>query len=239
MSAEILKAVEMLLHAVGLPQSSEKKREKLAKVLLRIHMDIAELVELVERGRNILLILSKDGSPEGRSISITLLSQQRRVLQSLNDHLASETLAHVVDLHMPAFTKQLYVLLSEKGDRVWFTLDQLVSDGDAELSPAQWVSNLEDRMKDLDYPVRYNPHHGEVSRLDDIGGLGMTLSMPRHMRRRYEHEMEMRGPRPIETFVLATAQEIQNGHTVLDQLSVANAKLRQFLVEKFKLEDVL
>ncbi len=233
MLGDLLKGLEMLLRALGDERSVDKKREKLAKELLRIHID---LVELVERGRE-LIRLAGEGEPRSRGVSIALLTEQRRVLQSVADRLSSPTVAGVLELHIPNATRQLFVFLSEKGDRVWFSLDQLVSDG-RKLSPEQWVAQLGQRMDESG--ERYFQHSlawGEAVRIEDVPALTDPLEGPSHRpwRRRFG------GPPPehVETIVLASSDEIHRGSALLDQIARTDEQLRQFLVQKFKFEDVL
>jgi hypothetical protein len=233
MLGDLLKGLEMMLRALGSENSADKKREKLAQELFRIHLD---LVELVERGRE-LIRLAGEGEVRNRGISITLLTEQGRVLQSLAERLSSQTLAGVLELHMPDLTQQLFVFLSEKGDRVWFSLDQLVSDG-RKLSPEEWVARLEQRMEESgEHYFQHSLAWGEAVRIGDVSALTDPLEGSGHhpWRRRFG------GPPPgkVETIVLASPGEIHRGSALLDNIAQADEQLRGFLVQKFKLEDVL
>jgi hypothetical protein len=143
----------------------------------------------------------------------------------------------VLELHMPDLTQQLFVFLSEKGDRVWFSLDQLVSDG-SKLSPKDWVARLEQRMEESgEHYFQHSLAWGEAVRIEDVPALTDPLEGSGH--RPWRRRFGGPPPKQVETIVLASPGEIHRGSALLDNIARADEQLRGFLVQKFKLEDVL
>lgn len=224
MLGDILNALKLLLDA--LKTSDDKKRERVAKEVLRIYLGVADAVET---GRKILSMLNNETSAH-RGVSISLLTQQLQALHSLSDRLTSKRLVGILSLHLPRFNTALLCLLSAKGSRVWCTLDQLVTDSQA-VSPEEWVCRLESRM----LPAEDSPKSvffiatSEIVRLEDVPG-GMRTWYP----------LESLVPAPSPDLILAaTPDEIKKAREELDQIAKAGEQLRSFLIEKFKFEDVL
>lgn len=141
--------------------------------------------------------------------------------------LTAGILGDVLQFHVPEVAKDLHVFMETKGTRVWFALDQLVSGG-KKLSPEKWIDAMGQRMA---------PEEEWMKVLPD--GFDRV-----HRRARTESFSDMVAersyfPRETKFYYLATKTDIDRGHEVLDKIEAANGKLRAFLLEKFKLEDVL
>jgi hypothetical protein len=125
MLSDVLKALELMTDVIRSAKTPEKKRQRIAKQLLRIYLDI-EMV--VERGNDILSILRRGSSvyydvPRGK------LQAQQRALQHLIDNISGLDELAVLDLHLPHFKRELTVLFSLKWKRIGFYLSQLTATG--------------------------------------------------------------------------------------------------------------
>jgi hypothetical protein len=225
----LLKALEMLMAA--LKATPDQKRQAVAKDILRIYLD---LEDLIGRGRKILSLLSTS-SLAHRGVSISLLMQQHQVLQSLSERLSNGPVNYVMALHLPRVCSGLLCLLSAKRGVAWSTLDQLVSDNEP-LTPEEWVSRLSARMDSEDVSPDDSPNDlfvsvtGEVVLVDEIP-VQMRPWTP------IESSADL-APSP-ELILVASAEEIRTAEAVLDAIADASEQLRAFLTERFKLEDVL
>jgi hypothetical protein len=202
-----------------------------AKDILRIYVDCEDLIG---RGRKILSLLSIS-SPARRGVSISLLMRQYQVLLSLRERRSHGPVNSILVLHLPRIHSGLLCLLSAKGGVVWSTLDQLVSDNEP-LTPEEWVSRLSARMDSEDVSPDDSPNNlfvsvtGEVVLVDEI---------PAQMRPWTPIESSPAAAPSPELILLATAEEIRKAEAVLDAITYSSEQLRAFLVERFKLEDVL
>jgi len=229
MLSSLLKALEMLIAA--LKTSPDQKRQAVAKDILRIYLD---LQDLIGRGRKILSLLSI-GSQARRGVSISLLKQQHQVVESLRERLSQGPVNHILALHLPRIRSGLLCLLSAKGQVAWSTLDQLVSDNEP-ITPEEWVSRLSARMDSEDVSPDDSPNNlfvgvtGEVVLVDEI---------PVQMRP-WTPIKSSEDPAPLpELILVATAEEVRTAEAVLDAITDASEQLRVFLAERFRLEDVL
>jgi hypothetical protein len=136
MFSDVLKLLEFLLKALG--RSDDSKRKDVAKELLGIYL---ALKGVVERGRAILQTLDSADTPVHRSVSISLLSRQHQAIQDVTEGLSTGKVGELLSLHAPSTSRDLLCLLTVKGNRVWSTLDQFVSDGEP-LDPSAWVVQL-------------------------------------------------------------------------------------------------
>jgi hypothetical protein len=229
MLSSLLKALEMLMAA--LKATPEQKRQAVAKDILRIYLDLGDLIG---RGRRILSLLSIS-SLAHRGVSISLLMQQHQVLQSLGERLSHGPVNYILAVHLPQVRSGLLCLLSAKGQVAWSTLDQLVSDNEP-LTPEEWVSRLSARMDSEDISPDDSPNNlfvrvtGEVMLVDEI---------PMQMRPWTPIESSAAPAPSPELVLIASAEEIRAAEAVLDAIADAREQLRAFLTERFKLEDVL
>ena len=225
----VIKSLELLLsalHAVSETSTPHKKREKLAKAL---HLVYSDIEVIVSRGREWLVMYEKndrgyEDDPNGRGRAILLLTQQLGALQSLIEHLEEGAVTDILQLHLPNLTDSLRFAVGMKQSRVWVRLDLFVSDG-VELTDDEWMANLEKRM-------------GESDDLRD------QFDRMQLQRRRSEvvslMEVERYHPERFERVnLIGSSNEIQQGCVVLNKLEAVGQQLRTFLLDKFKIEDVL
>src|SRR3989442_4341702 len=120
MFRDLVEALDALLKAIGVLDSPDKKRGRLAKELLHIYLAIGGIVE---RGR---LILQFRVDPSVIEETATpLLVQQARSLEQLSSYLTSGATGSILQLHAPLLRNDLLASIHVKGRRVWFALDQL------------------------------------------------------------------------------------------------------------------
>jgi hypothetical protein len=220
MFSDVLKLLELLLKVLG--RSDDSKRKDVAKELLRIYLD---LKAVVDRGRTILEVLRRTDTAVHRSVSISLLSRQHQAIQDVTEALTSGKIGELLALHAPSTSRGLLCLLTVKGNRVWSTLDQLVSDG-APLDPNVWVAELAART----LPPEDSPDNDFTYYTSSVVGVGEVLPSVRDTGWHDE---------PPELLFLANQSEIEKGREILDQIEAGSEQLRLFLVEKFRFEDVL
>jgi hypothetical protein len=99
----------------------------------------------------------------------------------------------------------LRFLAELKGERVRFSLDQLVSEGKF-LTPEAWIDGMDKRW-------------------------GMSFE---EAQRHLKHSRLQK-----ELHIQVTDEEIEKGTAILDGIAAAGEKIRAFLEEKTKLEDLL
>jgi hypothetical protein len=215
----LLKGLELLLGKLKDASAPDKKREKLARELLQIYLDVAENVH---RGREILAVYEY---PSYSDRAILLLSQQLRTLQRLTERLTQDPVASIVSLHLPNLSRELGFAINFKRDRVWLGLDLLVSDGQ-QITANEWIARLQSRMSELsesDLQLEMNQYMLRHSQVLPFADFDMYVSArPRE-----------------ETTLIGSPEELRKGHLVLDRLEAVGAGLHTFLLEKFKFEDVL
>jgi len=226
MFGDILHLVELLSKAAQNERTADKKREKVAKELLLIYRTVDEVVH---RGRRILSLLEEHDVLVHRGLPITLLTQQLEALQRLNDRLQSSAIRDILSLHQPALSKSFVLLTGMKGERVWMTLDQLVSDGEP-LSPEEWTSHLKSRMGEPETPYSRSTVDFRWDAQVPAGRFSLG---------ELTRSALMEATKDSELLVVADREEIEKGYALLDQIEGAAEDLRRFLVEKFKFEDVL
>ena len=230
MLGTLLKALEMLVAALN--ATPDQKRQAVAKDILRVYLDLGDLIEC---GRKIVSLLSTNVQA-CRGVSISLLTQQHQALQSLGERLSNGPVNHILALHLPRIRTGLLCLLSAKGRVAWTTLDQLVSDSEP-LTPEEWVSRLSARMDSADVSPDDSPNNPFVSITGEVVLVG---EIPVQMRAWTPIESPAADPAPsAELILVATAAEIGTAEALLDAIAEASEQLRAFLAEKFKLEDVL
>jgi hypothetical protein len=230
MLGETLKALEILLAKINTDHSPDKKREKIAKELLRVYLDVRSVVE---RGETILTHLSSSEIDLSRRIPITLLTLQTQALDDLRARLITGTIGNLLTLHLPVESRALLAAMDIKGNRVWFTLDQLVTDG-AIVSPHEWVSRLESRMTEED-PLKSS---GPTSSPSEIRRL-LHRADAVHMSEIRASEYRYGPPTKPTLIIIATEEEISAGRQLLRRIADAGESIRTFLIDKFKLEDII
>lgn len=137
-------------------------------------------------------------------------------------------------LHLPDLSKRFGFAVDEKMDRVWIGLDLLVSDGET-LDAAEWVSRMERLMQAQDDTMKTGRRRKVRRELESVPVLPLSrLSQLQGMRKWRPNPNT-----PPNTTVIGSPEEIKKGHEVLDALESSAEELRAFLLQKFKLEDVL
>lgn len=244
MLGDLIKALDLLLSTLRAGHTAERKRQRLAKELFQLYLDLRTVIE---RGRKILDLAPRsrtsDVSSEQGRVSMTeavaLLMLQTDALASLTDRLRTGLLGDILQLHAPQVSQELRCLLDAKNYRVWMTLDFLVTEGGpstTEVLPGSqhnsveedWILRLEARMSDEGtHPFR----DGQVYPLRVQKGV-YTL-------KRAVEEAAHRPPGSIEADLVVTRAEITTGRKLLDDIESNTNELGAFLKAKFELSDLL
>jgi hypothetical protein len=125
MLTDLLKALELLMDALKGIKTSEKRREKVARQLFLIYLDIDQILD---QGKNILALLRSDSPWVQESVALNMLIAQQKALDSLASHISAPIINGVLKLHLSEF-KELNILYQAggKADRLKFYLSQLTA----------------------------------------------------------------------------------------------------------------
>ncbi|MEW6608540.1 MAG: hypothetical protein AB1414_14030 [bacterium] len=227
MLTEVFKGVELIINAVKGTRTLEKKRQKVAKQLLKIYLDIERIIE---RGKDILSFLKGDTTVV-RNVAFGKLMAQQRALQNIIDDLNDKNIVSLLKLHLPKF-RNLKGLFHPKCEQIGFFISQLVTS--KELSDT-------DRK---DFLSRLDQNKIESSRSwEDIALLemGQPMDLMRIPTTNYFffRRMEDKDIQEIPVRIFATSDHIREAETVLTQIEELGEELRLFLIDKFKFEDIL
>lgn len=214
----VLSAVKLVLDAIRGHYTPEKKRERLAKDLLKLYLD---LVEIVGRGQELVSYVGPD-KPVADNIPIEVLRSQQAALISFQKHL--DNVAAILELHLPSGTARLEVLTTFKAAAVAFLLTFLIEDMpritmDDAAFKAPEVQALVEKSKSLGLEW-------------EVYGLIPLPEKPWIWDPNFEDW-------DVHTALIASAADIAAVQRVLDDVAAIQEELRQFLIEKFKIEDLL
>lgn len=228
MLTDILKVLELIINSVKGARTSEKKRQKVAKQLLKIYLDIERIVE---RGKGLLSFLKRDTTVV-RNVAFGKLMAQQRALQNIIDDLNDQNIVSTLRLHLPKF-RNLQGLLHPKLERIGFFISQLLTS--KELSDADRKDFLP-RLRQND--IKSSDRWGDEELLQvgypmDLMSIPMGVYIHRYLLRK-QKDMEK-----IPVRVFATSDQIRKAETALTQMEQLGEELRLFLIEKFEFEDIL
>jgi len=219
MLSDVLKALELITDVIRSAKTPEKKRQRVAKQLLRIYLDVGMIVE---RGNDILSIL-KGKSSAYYDVAFSKLQPQQRALQNLIDDLHRLDSLAFLDIHLPHFKKNLKVLVGRKTGQIGFYLSQLTATG-KELTQHE----LEYLWSQVGATDRNLLNHGLQTDFTYVEFTGVDFRM-RHLRDREDFSIR----------VFTSARQIAEAEEALVKMEQLAEELRQFIIEKFEFEDVL
>lgn len=211
MLSDVLKALELLMDTVRSAKSPEKKRQKIAKQLLRLYLD---LQRIAERGNDILNILKGEYSVY-YDVALSKLQAQQRALQDLIDDINGLEGLALLELHLPHFKVNLTVLTYPKVKRIGFWISQLTL--------GKELNNYElgHLRLQLDAADKLLVDYGERSDL--------MSAKPEWIG--YVEDCPVR--------VFGCARQVLGAEEVLVKIEQLAEELRQFIIEKFEFSDVL
>jgi hypothetical protein len=122
MLSDLITALELLIQGVSRLKSPELKRRKIAKLMLKILLD---LDELLDRGKGLVSILSGD-FVTSKSVALQTLTTQQRVLQDIVDNLNAPQIKSLFAVYLPDFNNMVCHIISHKLGRVVFYISQLI-----------------------------------------------------------------------------------------------------------------
>lgn len=212
MLTTVLAAIKLLVDALKGQFTSDKKRERLAKDLFKVYLD---LDEIVRQGRELVSYVAPD-RPIAKGIPIEALRSQQMALETFQRHL--DRVAAILDLHLPSRTGRLEVFMAFKSLAIALLLTFLVDrpqigTDEADLSSPE-MRKLIDECKRLGLDW-------EPAALILLPDKTWTAEPDFHMA------------------LIASPADIEAARRALDSIAGVQEELRLFLVEKFKIEDVL
>ena len=214
MLGAIIKALQILINEIKDKKTPEKKRQKAAQQLKKLYFDIDKLVE---SGKGILALLNEKPSLGG-SVLLERLKAKQNAIEHLLSDLKDKSIKSIVKLHLPRL-KKLQVLLHIKQSGVAFLLSQLTTDEELkELSSSKENYNiLRDKYGDDALPYF-------MLLKEDLEGLD----------KHYYHYYDVG-----QSKIFTTDKSLEEFEQILRRLQELGEKLRLFLIEKFKFEDLL
>lgn len=136
MLTSILKAIEMLLTALGNKRTPAAKINKLGKSLVNVHL---QLIKVIENGNKIVSTIETSGRD---SVHFSLFEEQCLALHSLINTLENKELRSILLVQLPEF-KHINLYLHLKMFRVYVYLSAFYGDFDI----ARHLQGLEDDTK--------------------------------------------------------------------------------------------
>lgn len=231
MLSDILKALELLTKGLKGVKSIDRKRRKIAKQLVKIYLGIEDVVE---RGNSIVSLLDEHANLT-HSITLGMLVAQQEALGRLSDYISNEDISTLLRIQLPAFGNLKGLLETKQAGiaHFGFLLSQLIADEEPNRETIRRV------FADYD-------HHLIASRPTEIGIIEAWIMRDLELEAKWrlrESEESQRRPLPdvqkVQIPVGYTLDQIRQVRKTLAQISQLAEELRQFLVEKFKIEDIL
>jgi hypothetical protein len=199
-------------------KTSEKKRQKIAKQLLKIYLDIESIVE---RGNEIISILKGEDIVVKAVASEKLIAQQQ-ALQNIIYDLNNHEITSLLKLHLPKI-KTLEAIFHMKGSFIAFFIKQLSTKSKLTKADLKKFRTKFNESKDIRSIKRINE-------LDRLLEYGYHSKLPSFREGRFENE---------HIVVFATSNQVKNAERRLAQIAQLGEDLRLLIIDKFKLEDVL
>ena len=209
MFAEVLAVLQILLNGIEQLAGAPAKRRRVAKHLLRAYVAIDSILE---RGQRILLLLEGNAETQASSADlIPALQAQERALLDLTAALAHPSISALLSIHLPDF-KPVQCYIRPKVERIRFYL--------AELTDEDSPGAKEDR-----------PPGG--SRIGDWRRVPLSFAVNKRRRTALEE------PRDLQITVIASDEQLEAAREALAGIAESQETLRQFLVDRFELEELV
>jgi hypothetical protein len=213
---DALAAIKLIVDSIRTQFTPDKKRERFAKDLLKLYLDVGEIVA---RGRELLSYVNPN-QPIAENIPIEVLRSQQAGLISFHKHL--DSVAAILELHLPSRAQRLEVLSAFKTAAVAFLLTFLIEMPPITLDDAAWktpeVQALVEKCKLLGLEW-------------EVCGV---IPLPDKPWISEDHQ-----DWDVCAVLIATPPDIDVVGRMLDEMATIQEQLRLFLIEKFKIEDLL
>lgn len=226
----LLKILEIVMAAAR--KTPDQKRGQLAKDLRKVYMDIDDIVL---RGRKLMAVFGNQTVVVSAAIEVLL--EQQAALHSLSVHLRE--VEPILKIHVPLKAVTLHVACQFKGDTILFILDWLLNSPcpqtGEEMPLPSGYSEMTPVVRRLLLSQHLSPEELalEESRSDPLNPWEFFFEEPIN---RYEwSDEQLRHP----TILVATSEDLRKAEDTLNSIAAVGEELRLFLVEKFKLEDLL
>jgi len=212
----LLKILELLIKAAHPEITPDQLRRSLAKDLEQICRDIHEIVD---RGREFLSLFDA-GRLVVNDAKIDVLLAQQDALQRVRDDL--ERVAALLAIQLPPQAATLHLLIEGKWQQIMFLLNWFLYDASDQCPvgsldthvPPEYLA----RLVQLDGPL----HEGD-----------------RNVRDLWIQPLAHEGWSEESTALLiATPEDLVEAQNTLNSLAAIAEDLRQFLVERFNVEDL-
>ena len=229
MLIELLKILELVIPA--LRKTPDQKRQQLAKDLQKVYMDIDDVVV---RGRNLMTLFGTQTVVTIAAIDVLL--EQQAALNSLAVHLRK--VEPILKIHVP-LAATLHVATEFKGEEIVFILDWLLNNpnpqsglelplpvGYSEMTPMIRHLLLSKHLSSEELAL-------EESRCEPLKIWELFYQEP--INRHEWSDEQLRHP----TILVATPDDLRRAQDTLNSIAAIGEAFRLFLMEKFKLEDLL
>jgi hypothetical protein len=179
-----------------------------------------DIDELVNRGAE-LLSLFEAGSLVVNDARIDILLAQQDALHSIRNHL--QRLAPLFAIQLPSQASALHLLIEGKWEKIMFLLNWFLYDApdeacapllDAQVPPAYLAKLLE-----LGGPFREGERDMRDFRIEPLAHEGWSEES--------------------KSILIATPEDLAEAQNTLNSIAAIAGDLRQFLVERFRIEDLL
>ncbi|GIK43807.1 MAG: hypothetical protein BroJett011_76400 [Chloroflexota bacterium] len=214
MLGDIIKALELLMGSIRTLRSPEMKRQRVARQLLKVYLDIDNVLERGEEIINILETYPESQQSYDRkqyTVFESVLATQQRALSTIIDDLDHPSIKGILAIHFPK-RKHFYAFVREKENMLFY------------------FSEILSRAYEFDMiqtKIQIEPgQHIKVPQYLALHDEGYQLFPPL-----YDNDT------PVD--VRFTLEELQMLRIQLKQIGTLQEELRLFLIDKFNFEDVM
>ncbi len=217
MLSDILKVLEILINSVKSVKFDDQSRRRFAKQILKIYLDIEKITQ---RGKDILSFMDTETDLVHIN-AFYKLQNQMQAIENLLDNLKDESIKDILKVHLPEFN-DIEVLLRRKGSGVGLVFSQLLK-----CKPHHSASLFGKSM--LKVPSNFELSRKGKEALEYFKEFILLLP--------YYRIRNLSGKTAF--FVFSTREQFQEVSEVLNQIMALEEQLRLFLIEKFKIEDLI
>lgn len=219
MLTDVLKVLELLVNTIKGHLTPERKRQKLAKDLLRVYLDTDDVVQ---RGRELLSLVGPEKLVA--AINLDALLAQQAALRNLDEHL--RPVAPILKLHLPVQAERLMVFHGAKDNCILLLVASLLGRTPRrsylEHSDPVQMQRLFDEYKAAGEDVLWKNFEREPMPLSSDKSWWVRPGEDKYF--------------PV---LATTPSDLQAARKTLDEIAAIGEQLRLFLIDKFKLEELI